>query len=47
MRYISLVLTAVILFTNGCASKKSGVSDKEYDRSNAASEKSLNRLDRE
>ena len=47
MRYVFLTLLTMTMFFNGCSSKKSGVSEKEYERSNAASEKSLNRLDRE
>ena len=47
MRYILTTLFIVTVFMNGCGSKKSGLSEKEYKRSNAASEKSLNRLDRE
>ncbi|MBA1438182.1 MAG: hypothetical protein FAF05_04210 [Epsilonproteobacteria bacterium] len=46
MRYILVVLLLVLGFS-GCSSKSSGVSEKEYQRSNAASEKSLDRLDRE
>lgn len=46
MRYVLIVFVTIIGF-NGCSAKKSGVSEREYQRSNAASEKSLNRLDRE
>lgn len=46
MRYILLSLFIVIGFS-GCSSKSSGVSDKEYQRSNSASEKALDRLERE
>ena len=46
MKYILLSLLLVIGFS-ACSSKKSGVSDREYQRSNSASEKSLDRLDRE
>ena len=45
MRYIFLVLT-IIIGLNACSSK-SGVSDKEYYRSNSASEKALDKLDNE
>lgn len=46
MKYILLSL-AVVLTMSACSSKNSGVSDKEYYRSNNASEKSLDKLDRE
>lgn len=46
MRYIFLTLL-VVIGLSACSSKSSGVSDKEYQRSNSASEKSLNKLDSE
>lgn len=46
MRYIFISL-AIVLSLSACSSKSSGVSDKEYYRSNSASEKSLDKLDRE
>lgn len=46
MKYIVMSLLLVVGFS-ACSSKKSGVSDREYERSNSASEKSLDRLDRE
>lgn len=42
-----LIGLAVIISLSACASKSSGVSDKEYYRSNSASEKALDKLDRE
>ncbi len=46
MKYI-LICLITMLSLNACSSKNSGVSDKEYYRSNSASEKSLDKLDRE
>ncbi|MFT7860132.1 MAG: hypothetical protein ABXS93_04260 [Sulfurimonas sp.] len=46
MKYIMLSLL-LVLGLSACSSKSSGVSEKEYQRSNSASEKSLNKLDRE
>lgn len=46
MKYIFIALFVVLSF-NACSSKSSGVSDKEYYRSNTASEKSLDKLDQE
>ena len=46
MKKIFLFISLVVVFS-ACSSKKSGVSEYEYQRSNAASEKSLDRLDRE
>ena len=46
MKTIFLVLFVIVSF-NACSSKSSGVSDKEYYRSNSASEKALNKLDQE
>jgi len=46
MKIVFLSLSLLLLFS-ACSSKKSGVSAYEYERSNAASEKSLNKLDRE
>jgi len=45
MKYLLLAIIAIVGL-NSCASK-SGVSDKEYYRSNHASEKALDKLDRE
>ncbi|WP_304544483.1 hypothetical protein [Sulfurimonas microaerophilic] len=44
---IIFVSLLVVLGFSACSTKSSGVSDKEYQRSNSASEKSLNRLDSE
>ena len=46
MKYILMSIT-IILVLSACSSKNSGVSDKEYYRANTASEKSLDKLDRE
>ena len=46
MKYILMSLITVLAMS-ACSSKSSGVSDKEYYRSNTASEKSLDKLDRE
>jgi hypothetical protein len=43
---IVMVVGLLIMALNAC-SGKSGVSDKEYQRSNSASEKSIHKLDRE
>lgn len=45
MRYIMMAL--LIFGLSGCSVQKSGLSQKEYQRSNAASENSLNKLDKE
>ena len=45
MKYLLLAII-VVVGLNSCASK-SGVSEKEYYRSNHASEKALDKLDRE
>ncbi len=42
-----LIGLAVLISLSACSSKSSEVSDKEYYRSNNASEKSLDKLDRE
>ena len=44
---IILIGLFMMLGLNACATKSQGVSDKEYMRSNNASEKALDKLDRE
>jgi len=46
MKKVFLLVSLLVLFS-ACSSKKSGVSASEYQRSNAASEKALDKLDRE
>jgi len=42
-----LILLFAIVGMNACSSKNQGVSEKEYMRSNNASQKALDKLDRE
>ncbi len=42
-----LILLFAIFGMNACSNKSQGVSEKEYMRSNKASEKALDKLDRE
>jgi uncharacterized protein YceK len=46
MKIILLSIMTLIVMS-ACSTKKSGVSEYEYQRSNAASEKALDKLDRE
>ena len=47
MKYVFLSLVIVFSISGCCGQKSCGVSDKEYQRSNNASEKSLQQLDAE
>ncbi|WP_193111338.1 hypothetical protein [Sulfurimonas paralvinellae] len=47
IKNVSVICLLVVLGFSACASKNQGVSDKEYMRSNNASEKALDKLDRE
>ncbi len=42
-----LLFVSLLVLLSACSSKKNGVSAYEYQRSNAVSEKALNKLDRE
>jgi outer membrane protein assembly factor BamE (lipoprotein component of BamABCDE complex) len=46
MKIAMIVIVGIFIFS-ACSQKKSEISEKEYQRSNAASEKALNKLDRE
>jgi len=44
----TVLLSIMLIFMiSACSTKKSGVSEYEYQRSNAASQKALDKLDRE
>jgi len=49
MRVIAglIFLFVFVASSTGCSSKESHLSEKEYQRSNSASQKALDRLDRE
>jgi hypothetical protein len=44
---ISILFVGLFLFLSACSTEKGGLSQKEYERSNAASQKALDKLDRE
>jgi outer membrane protein assembly factor BamE (lipoprotein component of BamABCDE complex) len=44
---VSIFIISVMISLSACSSKKESLSEYEYQRSNAASEKALDRLDRE
>ncbi|MEN4053338.1 hypothetical protein [Sulfurimonas sp. NWX79] len=44
---IFLLFVSLFLFMSACSTEKNRLSEKEYQRSNAASQKALNKLDRE
>ena len=44
---IVLICISFLFILSACSTTKRGLSQKEYQRSNAASEKALDRLDRE
>ncbi len=47
MKIFLLLLFGSFFIFSACSTQKSGLSDKEYQRSNSASEKALDKLDRE
>jgi ABC-type uncharacterized transport system auxiliary subunit len=44
---VILLIISIMIFLSACGSKKASLSEYEYQRSNAASEKALEKLDRE